>query len=195
MRSLNKTIKSDRLATLKKFHYKHKRFPTYEEMLPLFSVASKNAIFKIVQKWIDEGILAKDRNQLIPTHKFYSLPLLGVIKAGLPTLEPHYEGEGVYLGDFLVNNPGYTYVLKVSGDSMIGEGIRPGDLVILDKMREPKNKDVIAAFVDNEWTLKFYNNNQGQVYLTAANPNYSPIFPKETLVTGGVVIKVIRNYY
>jgi repressor LexA len=78
---------------------------------------------------------------------------------------------------------------------MINEGIRSGDLVILDKKKEPKSGDVIAALVDNEWTLKYYKNDNGRVYLEAANPNYQPIFPKESLVSGGVVVKVIREYY
>lgn len=130
----------------------------------------------------------------IKTQK-YTLPILGDIKAGVPAVEEYYETEGVYLGDFLVNNPGFTYVLKVSGDSMSGESIREGDLVILDRLREPKNKDIVAAFIDNEWTLKYYNKEKNDVYLTAANPNYAPMYPKETLTIGGVVIKVIRNYY
>ena len=78
---------------------------------------------------------------------------------------------------------------------MINAGLQPGDLVILDKKREPKNGDIIAAFVDNEWTLKYYKRDQKSVYLEPANPKYEPIYPKQNLEVGGVVVSSIRKYY
>jgi SOS-response transcriptional repressor LexA len=78
---------------------------------------------------------------------------------------------------------------------MIHAGIQSGDLVILDKKREPKNGDIIAAYIDNEWTLKYFFNEHGRVYLKAANPKYADLIPRESLINGGVVVKVIREYY
>lgn len=123
-----------------------------------------------------------------------SLPLLGTIKAGVPTQEDSSD-EPVSLDQYLVPSPGHSYLLRVSGDSMINEGITPGDLVILDKKREPKNKDIVAALIDNEWTLKYFHNENGSVYLSAANPKYPELHPKDTLSIGGVVTSVIKKYY
>jgi repressor LexA len=78
---------------------------------------------------------------------------------------------------------------------MINEGIMPGDLVILDKMIEPSNGDVVAAHIDGAWTLKYFRKDQQKVYLEAANPNYPIFHPKEQLEIGGVVVKVIREYH
>jgi SOS-response transcriptional repressor LexA len=78
---------------------------------------------------------------------------------------------------------------------MIGAGIHEGDLVIIDKKRQPKLGDIVAAFVDNEWTLKYYKEANGRIYLEADNPNYSPIHPRHELSIGGVVVKVIKEYY
>lgn len=78
---------------------------------------------------------------------------------------------------------------------MINAGLQPGDLVILDKKREPKVGDIIAAFVDNEWTLKFYKKDHEKVYLEPANPKYQPIYPQLMLEVGGVVVSSIRKYY
>jgi repressor LexA len=188
-------IENDNLTKVKKFYFRNKRLPTYSEMKRLFGYASPHAVAYVVHKWVKEGIIQMADRKLAPGDQFFSLPLLGVIKAGSPTTDPEYESQSVSLDDYLIGNPGYSYLLRVSGDSMINEGIRSGDLVILDKKKEPKSGDVIAALVDNEWTLKYYKNDNGRVYLEAANPNYQPIFPKESLVSGGVVVKVIREYY
>ncbi|MEO6508700.1 MAG: LexA family transcriptional regulator [Patescibacteria group bacterium] len=123
------------------------------------------------------------------------IPMLGRIKAGPATQDASFDEDPVSLDQYLVQHPGYTYLLRVSGDSMIDEGIKQGDLVILDKKREPKNHDIVAALIDNEWTLKYFMNDQGEVYLKAANPKYPPLHPKESLSIGGVVVSVIKKYY
>jgi len=78
---------------------------------------------------------------------------------------------------------------------MIGEGIRTDDLVVLDKRREPKNGDIVAAYIDNEWTLKYFKKADGKIVLEAANPKYPAIKPKAELKIGGVVTAVIRKYH
>jgi SOS-response transcriptional repressor LexA len=85
--------------------------------------------------------------------------------------------------------------LKVSGDSMIGEGIKPGDLVIVDRGKEPKNGDVIIAEVDGEWTMKYFRKQGSTVVLESANPQYPPVKPQSELRVAGVVTAVIRKYH
>lgn len=186
---------SPTLNKIKKFYFQRKRLPSYREMQNLFGFASKNAVAYAVYKWIKEGILKMDENKLVPTSQFFGLPLLGNIKAGSPITEDQYETETVSLDQYLVGNPGFSYLLRVSGDSMVGEGIQPGDLVILDKKREPKNGDIVAAYIDNEWTLKYFRKDGERLLLEAANPKYKPLLPRESLSIGGVVVSVIRKYY
>lgn len=189
-------MEDPRLDKMKRFYFRHKRMPNFTEMRRMFNANSNKEIAWAVYKWVDQGVLNMEDKQIEPGDEFFSLPLLGVIKAGSPSDGmPIYERMSVSLDEYLVGNPGFSYLLRVSGDSMIGEGIRSGDLVILDKKREAKEGDIVAAFVDGEWTLKYLKRQEGQVYLAAANPNYSPIFPEERLEIGGVVVKVIREYY
>ena len=188
-------MENEQLNKVKNFYFRYKRLPTYREMRKLFGFASPNAVAYLVYKWIDKGIVQMEDRKLSPADNFFSLPLLGNIRAGSPTMESDYEYEAVSLDRYLIGNPGYSYLLRVSGDSMIHAGIQSGDLVILDKKREPKNGDIIAAYIDNEWTLKYFFNEHGRVYLKAANPKYADLIPRESLVNGGVVVKVIREYY
>ena len=77
---------------------------------------------------------------------------------------------------------------------MVDAGIHQGDLVIVERGRAPKDRDIVIAQVDGEWTMKYYEKHGDQIKLIAANKKYSPIIPKRELVVGGVVTAVIRKY-
>jgi len=66
------------------------------------------------------------------------------------------------LDEYLINRPESSFLLKVSGDSMTDEGIMEGDLVIVERGREPKNGDIIIAEVDGEWSMKLYRLSRAQ---------------------------------
>ena len=184
-----------RLNQLKRFYLDHSRLPTYEEMKLIFTLLSKNAVFKIVNRLEDGKMLRRDGSQIVPTNKFFALPVLGHIRAGDPTMEENYEERLANFNDYLLSSPETTFALEVRGDSMKDEGIKEGDLVIVEKNRSPKNGDVVAAFVDGEWTLKYWQKQDGEITLIPANDSYAPIKPKQSLEIGGVVVSVTRQYY
>ncbi|MBU0574691.1 MAG: LexA family transcriptional regulator, partial [Proteobacteria bacterium] len=99
------------------------------------------------------------------------------------------------MDEYLITRPEASYLLQVSGDSMIGEGIVEGDLVVVEKGREPKSGDIVIAEVDGEWTIKYFRKQGKQVVLEAANPKYPLMRPKSELKLGGVVTAVIRKYH
>src|SRR3989344_8060500 len=65
-----------KLQKIKKFYTANRRLPTYTEMLHLFDYSSRNAVFKLVHKWIQEELLEKTGNRLAPTENFFALPVL-----------------------------------------------------------------------------------------------------------------------
>lgn len=169
--------------------------PSYQEMCDLFGFASKKASYDMAKKLIEAGVLGKDANgKLTPKQLFQALPALGVIKAGLPAQAYDQSQEIISFDEYLVNKPESTFVLTVSGDSMVDAGILEGDIVIVDGKKEPKNDDIVAAFIDREWTLKYFRKERGKVALVAANPKYPTLAPKESLNIGGVVVGVVRKY-
>lgn len=182
----------NRLSIIKKFYRKYRRLPSYSEMLKLFGLASKKAIFDIVHKLVDEGFFKKINNKLAPTSKFFALPLLGLIKAGFPILAEENR-DYLTLDEYLIEDPQSSFLLKVSGDSLIGAGIFDGDLVIIERKKEAGNGDIVLAQIDREWTLKILEKNQGVVKLRSANPKYPPFLPHEELQLFGVVKAVVRK--
>jgi repressor LexA len=186
----------DYLAELKDFYRSCKRLPSYSEMVKIFGFASKKSVFDLVHKWIEEGILQKVNDKLSPTNKFFSLPLLGIIKAGYPILAEENR-QYLSLDEYLIEDPNSSFLLRVSGDSMIEEGIYDGDIVIIQRTKEANSGDVVLAEIDKEFTLKILKKDTKKkvTYLVAANPNYPPFYPKYELKIHGVVKGVVRKLY
>jgi SOS regulatory protein LexA len=178
------------------FFRQSRRMPTYEEMLYLLAVRSKSVVHFWVSKLLQEGILEKDaKGHLNLARQSFGIPLVGEVAAGFPSPAEEAMCDMMSLDEYLVTRPEASFLLRVSGDSMIDEGIKEGDMVIVEKARNPVNGDIVIAEVDGEWTMKYFKQEGSAVYLEAANPKY-PIFrPKTELRLGGVVTAVIRKYH
>ena len=179
---------------LESFYGQNKRMPTYSEMMKLFGFKSKNAIFKIVEKLIDAGLVAKDHlGRLIPVNAFGEIKMAGLVKAGLPS-DVEEQVDTVSLEDMLIGKKELTYMLEVDGDSMIDAHIEEGDMVLVEKTNTARDGDIVIAEVDGEYTMKFYKNKNGKVWLEPANKNFKPIHPEYSLNVIAKLKAVIRKY-
>ena len=119
------------------------------------------------------------------------LPLAGRIAAGCP-IEAIERPETIDLRDMFPAN-GNTFVLEVSGDSMIDEHICNGDLVVCQKRNTARNGETVVALLpDGDATLKKLYREDGRVRLQPANDKYDPIYVDDVTVQG-VVIGLIRQ--
>jgi repressor LexA len=118
--------------------------------------------------------------------------ILGRIAAGRP-IEAVEDPEELDLQDLLP--PGREcYALHVRGDSMIDDGIRNGDIVLVEQRKEARNGEtVVAVLAGEEATLKRYYRERGRIRLQPANSALEPIYAKDVEVRG-VVVGVIRRY-
>jgi len=169
--------------------------PTYSEMMKLFDFKSKNAVFKIVEKLMEAGIVAKDHlGRLIPTETFSDVPMLGYVTAGLPASVEEELADMVNLEDLLIKNKPLTYMLEVDGDSMIDAHIEKGDMVLVEKTSNAKDGQIVIAEVDGEFTMKYLREKGNKRWLEPANKNYKPIYPENSLNVVAILKAVIRKY-
>ncbi len=186
---------NEALKKIRRFFRRNKRLPTYQEMAVLLDFASKNAAYKLADKLIEAGYLERDSSgHLVPKRLFAPLPNSGIVRAGFPTVAEEDMADVISFDEYLIENPEATFVLKVAGDSMIDAGIHEGDLVLVERTKPPKTGNIVVANIDNEWTMKYFDKEQGKVVLIPANKAYQKIYPKENLEIAGVVISVIRKY-
>ena len=177
------------------FYRDSKRMPTYAEMMDLFEVRSKSVVSYWIDKLIEKGVLEKDtQGYLKLSGVSFGLPLVGNVAAGLPASAEESSRDMVSMDDYLVSRPDASFLLRVTGDSMVGAGIMEGDLVVVEKNREPKNGDIVLAEVDGEWTMKYFRKQGRDVFLEAANPAYPAIRARDELKIGGVIAASVRKY-
>jgi repressor LexA len=192
-------LKEDRLRSrirgISQFYQQKGRMPSFSEIGEITGLRSKNAVFKLVNKLEGLKVLERDpKGRLIPRSITSSVKVLGTVEAGFPSPAEEELRDTLSLDELLIQNPDAAFLLKVSGDSMSGAGILPGDMVIVDKGRPPKSGDIVIAEVDGEWTMKYLKKRGDSVTLIPANPDYKPIKPKRELKIAGVVTAVVRKY-
>lgn len=178
------------------FYKEKKRMPVYTEIMKLLGFKSKNAVSKVVHKLIEDGVLDKDsRGHLIPNKLIGEVPLLGLVEAGFPTVAEEIDLDMINIDDYLIKDKDSSYLLEVKGESMIDAGIHEGDMVVAEKTKkEPRDGDIVIALVDGGWTMKYYRNRLGKVYLEPANKNFKNIYPENELEIAAIVRGVVRKY-
>ena len=125
-----------------------------------------------------------------------TLPLyLSRIKAGFPSPADDYLDKRLDLNEHLIKHPASTFFVKVKGDSMVGAGINSGDMLIVDRSIKPKDKKIVVAVLNGDFTVKRYREKNEKQFLMAENPDYQPIEINESMdfEVWGVVIHVIHS--
>jgi SOS regulatory protein LexA len=177
------------------FYNRDRRMPTYTEMMSLFGFKSKNAVARLVDKFIEEGIVSKDHlGRLVADVSFNSIPMLGYVKAGFPSDVSEQLNDTINIDNYLINKKENSYMLTVDGDSMIDAHIANGDMVLVEKTNTAKDGQIVIADVDGEFTMKYFKKNGNKIWLEPANKDFKPIHPKVYLNITARVIAVIRKY-
>ncbi len=118
------------------------------------------------------------------------------VVAGFPSPAEQYIEMPLDLNELLVGKPAATYFVRAAGDSMLGAGIRPGDILVVDRSLEAADGSIVIAAVDNEFTVKYLRRDENGIRLEAANRKYKPILfsGDMELRLFGVVTAVIHRF-
>lgn len=116
------------------------------------------------------------------------------VPAGFPSPAADYEEDKLDLNKHLIRNPAATFFVRVTGDSMVKAGIHDGDLLVVDRSIEPRDKNVVIAVVNGELTVKRIRIRKNKLTLEAENENYQSreIDEEMEFEVWGVVTSVIH---
>lgn len=127
------------------------------------------------------------------SHQGARLPLVGIIPAGYPSDQEQQPDRCLSIDEDTLQLPknARTFALEVRGDSMIDAHIVAGDVVIME-LRDPTHRDIVAALIDGETTLKRFLVHKGKPFLRAENSKYPDLIPAHELVIQGVFRALLR---
>jgi repressor LexA len=175
--------------------------PSYEEIRRHLGFHSLNAVAKHLKQLEQRGYLQspwKNRKralELLPLRTgAATLPFLGVVAAGIP-IEAIEVPESIEVPENFLGN-GNNFALQVRGDSMIEEGIREGDILIITRQAHAENGQTVVALVHGEATVKKFYQNGEEVELKPANSRMAPLclHAKEVEIVG-TVVGLLRRYH
>lgn len=192
------------LDFLAAFMDRHGYSPSLEEIAGQFGLASPNTAFKHLRALEKRGCIRRRPHaarsiELVPRPAepaagLLELPLLGFIAAGAP-IEAVENVETIQVPPDLAGR-GIHYVLRVKGESMIGEHIADGDYVIVRETGQAGAGELVVALLDGEnTTLKRYYREGSVIRLQPSNPAMDPLWVDEGRVQiRGVVVGIMRKY-
>ena len=179
-------------------HFDHP--PSYDELCKSLGLTSRGSLHKHIQALIRAGLVEPmDGSQrgirlVEQSPAAAGIPFLGSIAAGRP-IEAIPQPEYLQVPDELLGSKP-CYVLQVSGDSMIEEGILDGDYVVIEQRDCARNGEIVVALVNNEEaTLKRIEQHPGQIILHPANASMEPMaYAPDAVQVQGVLRGLLRSY-
>ena len=190
------------LDYLKDEHASTGIMPSTREIQEHFGFASQTAAVSHLNALEKKGVIrilpGKARALMfedgLEREPIVDIPIYGMIPAGFgDDTEPEPEGTlSVDTRSLGVPPSAKTFALRVRGESMIGAHICDGDHVVLER-KEPRNRDIVAALIDGETTLKRFVTEKRKPYLKAENPDYPDLMPAQELMIQGVMVGLVRG--
>jgi repressor LexA len=188
---------------LENYINEHGYAPTLAEVGAYFGLTSLATVHKHLRNLESKGIIKRQHNHsraLEITQRrrraagAQELPLLGQVAAGQP-IEAIESNETISVPEDFVRRDN-TFCLRVRGESMVDDGIRDGDYIIVEGRETATNGETVVALVGNEATVKrFFREADGRVRLQPANQAMEPIFVSQgDLQIRGVVVGLMRHY-
>ncbi len=178
----------------------HGYSPSYEEIRRHLGFQSLNAVYKHLKQLEQRGYLSSLGNnrkralELLPLRTgSLSLPFLGIVAAGTP-IEAIEVPEAIDVPESLLGS-GNNFALRVRGDSMIEEGIREGDILIITRQAHAENGQTVVAMVRGEATVKKFYQHGEEIELRPANNQMKSLrISAGEVEIAGTVVGLLRHY-
>ncbi len=191
------------LDFLKEEHGRTGIMPSTREIQDHFGFSSQTAAISHLRALERKGVIQRQAGKAralsftdeLERGPMIDIPLFGCITAGMAEdVEQTQERCVTVDADTLgISRHAKTFALNVRGDSMIDAHVLDGDCVILEH-REPRTRDIVAALIDGETTLKRYLVKNRRPFLKAENSLYPDLIPARELIIQGVMVGLIRNF-
>lgn len=205
---------TDRQKTILAFIRRHSEErgypPTVREIGEEFGIRSPNGVADHLKALEKKGFLRRDESKsrgLIPISSgvqgrhadnddgTIEVPIVGKVAAGAPILAEENITDHVRVDSFLLGGSTRVFGLKVTGDSMTGDGINDGDYVFVRKQLTARTNEIVVAMIEGEATVKHFVPEGDRIKLVASNPKYSPIVVRKSDFRDTQILGVVVGLY
>jgi repressor LexA len=198
--------------------------PTIREIGEALDIRSTNGVNDHLKALERKGYLARDpvkSRALIPTDRarellspelrasnvipigrasrqgarLVEIPIVGRVAAGQPILAQERIEDTVQVDAFLLGTNKKVYGLRVQGDSMVGDGILPGDFIFVKKQLNADDGDIVVAMIDDEATVKRVYFEGDRVRFQPSNPRMAPIYVRQSDFKNTMILGVVVGVY
>ena len=180
--------------------------PSVRDICQALDIKSTSTVHNYINRLEDSGKLIKSPSKpralkilqsgthgnVIHDEDTAYVPVVGKITAGIPILATENIEYSFPVPSFFVNNA-ETFMLRVSGDSMINAGIYDRDYILVRQQSDAENGEIIVALIQDEATVKQFFKEKNHIRLQPANERYTPIIVRENMQILGKVIGVFRK--
>lgn len=171
--------------------------PTKAVRVPESLLATVTQLLEHKKKQTAEDIInhpdvfLPDLDSPVPSIPFYGAS----VAAGFPSPADDYVEKRLDLNELLISKPASTFFVRAEGESMLGAGIHPGDILVVDRSVNASVGKVVVCALDGELTVKRLRSKEGKLVLSPENPEYPdiPLNEGAEMVIWGVVTSVIHN--
>ena len=199
MRHKSEELMKQIMDYAEQFQLLNHRSPYTSEIADALGIV-KSTVYKYLVAMNDRGMLSYRNGEIVTerTNKISLLTkpaaVLGSVSCGMPTARRKSILRNMFLLPVSLFGEGEFFILRASGDSMIGAGINSGDMIVIRKQNAASDGDIVVALVDNESTLKrfFLDTERRCVRLHPENPKYPDIYTQNCTVQG-VAVHVIKS--
>jgi repressor LexA len=130
-----------------------------------------------------------------PGARLVEIPIVGRVAAGQPILAQERIEDTVQVDAFLLGTNKKVYGLRVQGDSMVGDGILPGDFIFVKKQLNADDGDIVVAMIDDEATVKRVYFEGDRVRFQPSNPRMAPIYVRQSDFKNTMILGVVVGVY
>src|SRR5512147_2874363 len=143
----------------------------------------------------DSNVIPIQRGAARPGARLVEVPIVGRVAAGQPILAQERIEDTVQVDAFLLGTNKKVYGLRVQGDSMIGDGILPGDFIFVKKQLHAEDGEIVVAMIDDEATVKRVYFEGDRVRFQPSNPRMAPIYVREADFKNTMILGVVVGVY
>ncbi len=141
------------------------------------------------------NVVSITRGSARPGGRLVEIPIIGRVAAGQPILAQERIEDTVQVDSFLLGTNKKVYGLRVQGDSMIGDGILPGDYIFVKKQLDADDGEIVVAMIDDEATVKRVYFEGDRVRFQPSNPRMAPIYVRQSDFRSTMILGVVVGIY